>query len=156
MPNKMLFGPMVCYISLSRTQDGCIFRLITSAHFSSSWLYPLRVNEYVKDNCTVIIAPMKDVILPTPNQIFNNGNWVVTLPINSSLSQDSKDVLYKRKVQLSCDSSSTAPWTGYWVVSIRKDDATKENVRLTSCQYTPVFHLRSVLPNTSIFLIPER
>ena len=147
---------MVCYISLSRTQDGCIFRIITSAHFSSSWLYPLRVNKYVKDNCTVIIAPMKDVILPTPNQIFNNGNWVVTLPINSSLSQDSKDVLYKRKVQLSCDSSSTAPWTGYWVVSIRKDDATKKNVRLTSCQYTPVFHLRSVLPNTSIFLIPER
>ena len=102
----------------------------------------MKVNEYIKGDCTVIIAPMQHVIFPTPNQ---NGSRRVTLPIDTSLPQVSEDVLYKRKAQISCDSSSKAPWTGYWVVSIRKNDATEKNIRLTSCQNTPMFHLRELV-----------
>ena len=102
----------------------------------------MKVNEYIKGDCTVIIAPMKDVILPTQN---NNGNRIVTLPINTSLSQVSENVFYKREVKISCDSSSTAPWTGYWVVSIHKNEDAKEYIRLDSGRYTPVFHLRELV-----------
>ena len=40
---------------------------------------------------------------------------------------------------------STPCWTGYWVVSIRKNDAMKRNIHLTSCENTPVFHLRELV-----------
>ena len=102
----------------------------------------IKVNEYIKGDCTVIIAPMKHVIFPTLN---NNGSRRVTLPINTSLPQVSEDVFYKREVKLSCDSSSTASWTGYWIVSICKDDDTKKDIHLTGCRYTPVFHLRELV-----------
>ena len=97
----------------------------------------IKVNEYIKGDCTVIIAPMKHVIFPTPNR---NGSRRVTLPINTSLPQVSEDIFYKREVD-----GSTPCWTGYWVVSIHKNDATKRNIHLTSCQYTPVFHLRELI-----------
>ena len=97
----------------------------------------IKVNEYIKDDCTVIIAPMKDVIFPTPNL---NGSRRVTLPINTSLPQVSEDIFYKREVQ-----GLTPRWTGYWVISIHKNDATKRNIHLMSCQYTPVFHLRELV-----------
>ena len=106
----------------------------------------IKVNEYIKGDCTVIIAPMKDVIFPTPNQ---NGSRRVTLPINTSLPQVSEDVFYKREVQRGCNIRAvqglTPCWTGYWVVSIRKNDATKRNIHLTSCENTPVFHLRELV-----------
>ena len=102
----------------------------------------MKVNEYIKGDCTVIIAPMQHVILPTLN---NNGSRRVALPINTSLPQVSEDVFYKREIKVSCDASSTAPWTGYWVVSIRKDDDTKKDIRLASSRYTPVFHLRELV-----------
>ena len=82
------------------------------------------------------------MVFPTLN---HDGSRRVTLPINTPLPQVSEDVFYKREVKLSCDSSSTAHWTGYWVVSIHKNDATKKNIRLTSCRYTPVFHLRELI-----------
>ena len=82
------------------------------------------------------------MVFPTLN---HDGSRRVTLPINTSLPQVSEDVFYKREVKLSCDSSSTAPWTGYWVVSIHKNDDTKKDIRLTSCRYTPVFHLRELI-----------
>ena len=66
----------------------------------------IKVNEYIKGDCTVIVAPMKDVILPTPNQ---NGSRRVTLPINTSLPQVSEDIFYKREVQ-----GSTPCWTGFY------------------------------------------
>ena len=106
----------------------------------------IKVNEYLKGDCTVIIAPMKDVIFPTPNQ---NGSRRVRLPINTSLPQVSEDVFYKREVQsgryISEVQGSTPRWTGYWVVSIHKNDATKRNIHLPSCQNTPVFHLRELV-----------
>ena len=101
-----------------------------------------KVNEYIKGDCTIIIAPMKHVILPTPNQ---NCSRIVTLPINTSLPQVSEDVFYKREVEVSCYSSSTPRWTGYWVVSIRKNDAANRNIHLTRCENTPVFHLRELV-----------
>ena len=105
----------------------------------------IKVNEYIKGDCTIIIAPMKDVIFPTPNP---NGRRV-RLPINTSLPQVSEDVFYKREVQRGCNmrvvQRLTPCWTGYWVVSIHKNDATKRNIHLTSCQSTPVFHLRELV-----------
>ena len=101
----------------------------------------MKLNEHVKNDCSITFTPVKRVRLTTP--LDGVDERVITLPINVSLPQ----VFYKRE--------EGAHWKDHWSLCIKHEED-KKCIILKNHQSTPIFELRELVQKEFHSILPHQ
>ena len=100
----------------------------------------MKLNEHVKNDCSITFTPVKCVRLTTPDGVDER---VITLPINVSLPQ------------VFCKKEKGAHWKDHWSLCI-KLGADEKYIILKNHQSTPVFELRELVQKLFHSILPHQ